>query len=111
MGELKAVLFDLDDTLFSTTVFAKRARLNAVRAMVDAGLNLPEHLVLQELEEVIFEFSSNYERHYDKLIQRLRPGGLGGINPALVVASGVAAYHDTKFRGLEAFDDVLPFLA
>ena len=33
-----------------------------------------------------------------------------GVNPALIVAAGVAAYHDTKFRELEPFDDVVPFL-
>ena len=32
---LRAVLFDIDDTLFSTTQFARLARRNAVRAMVD----------------------------------------------------------------------------
>jgi putative hydrolase of the HAD superfamily len=34
-----------------------------------------------------------------------------GVNPALVVTAGVVAYHDTKFRGLEPFPDVRPFLA
>ena len=31
MSELRAILFDVDDTLFSTTEFARRARLNAER--------------------------------------------------------------------------------
>ena len=63
---LRAVLFDIDDTLFSTTRFAKAARTNAVRAMVQAGLDLPEELVLKELEEVVSEFTSNYDHHYDQ---------------------------------------------
>lgn len=106
MPDLKAVLFDLDDTLFSTTAFAKRARLNAVQAMRAAGLDFPEEVVLRELGEVINEFSSNYSGHYDNLLHRLCPQGLGGINPAIVVASGVVAYHNTKFLGLEPFEDV-----
>jgi len=32
------------------------------------------------------------------------------VNPALIVAAGMAAYHDTKFKDLRAFDDVEPFL-
>ena len=110
MARLRTILFDVDDTLFSTTEFALRARTNAVRAMVAAGLSFPEDAVARELDEVIAEFSSNYDHHFDKLIQRLSPGGLPGTNPALVVAAGVVAYHDTKFRELEPYDDVRPLL-
>ncbi len=110
MSRLKTILFDVDDTLFSTTEFASRARSNAVRAMVAAGLDFPEDVVLRELGEVISEFSSNYEHHFDKLIQRLSPHGLVGRNPALVVAAGIVAYHNTKFRELAPYDDVKPLL-
>jgi putative hydrolase of the HAD superfamily len=105
---LKAILFDVDDTLFSTTGFARRARRNAVRAMIRAGLDLPEDVVMRELDEVVAEFSSNYEHHFDKLLQRLRPASLRRVNAALVVAAGVVAYHDTKFRELVPFEDVFP---
>jgi putative hydrolase of the HAD superfamily len=108
---LRAVLFDIDDTLFSTTQFAKVARQNAVHAMVQAGLDLPEEVVLRELDEVLAEFSSNYDHHFDQLLKRLRPKALERVNPALIVAAGIAAYHDTKFRELKPFDDVLPLLA
>jgi len=111
MTQLRAVLFDLDDTLFSTTEFAKKARLNAVQGMIRAGLDLPEAEILRELDEVISEFSSNYDRHLDQLLRRLRPRALQRVNPAVLVASGVAAYHDTKFRELAPFADVKPLLA
>jgi len=108
MRTLRAILFDIDDTLCATTAFAKRARNAAVHAMVEAGLAVPEETVVAELAEVLAEFGSNYDHHYDKLVQRLFPAGLGNVNPALVVAAGVAAYHDTKFKELRPFDDVLP---
>lgn len=110
MAKLDAVFFDIDDTLFPTTEFARRARQNAVRAMIEAGLDLPESLVWAELEEVIAEFSSNYEHHFDHLLKRLRRPHLERLNRALVVAAGVAAYHDTKFREIAPFDDVPPLL-
>ncbi len=109
-SDLKAILFDVDDTLFSTTRFARRARVNAVRAMIEAGLRAPEEVVLRELDEVLREFGSNYSNHYDKLLMRLPAEVVNGANPALVVAAGVVSYHDTKFRELEPFDDVRPFL-
>jgi FMN phosphatase YigB (HAD superfamily) len=33
MPDLKAIFFDIDDTLFSTSEFANKARENAVEAM------------------------------------------------------------------------------
>jgi len=108
---LRAVLFDVDDTLFSTTEFARAARANAVRAMIAAGLDVPEAVVQKELDEVLVEFTSNYDHHYDQLLKRLRPKSLQSSNPALIVAAGVAAYHDTKFRELKPFPDVVPLLS
>jgi len=110
VGEIKTVLFDVDDTLFSTTAFAGRARRNAVRAMIAAGLEVEEERAAQELSEVLAEFSSNYEHHYDRLLQRLGKDTFAGKNPALIVAAGVVAYHDTKFRELEPFGDARPLL-
>jgi len=107
---IKAILFDVDDTLFSTTRFAARARANAVRAMIRAGLAAEEEVVQSELTEVVREFGSNYSHHYDKLLMRLPASATRDQNRALIVAAGVVAYHDTKFEGLEPFDDVPPFL-
>lgn len=108
MSSLRALLFDIDDTLCATTAFALRARKAAVQAMVDAGLPASADEVFRELTEVLTEFGSNYDHHFDKLLQRLFPSGLGDVNPALVVAAGVAAYHDTKFKELAPFEDVVP---
>jgi putative hydrolase of the HAD superfamily len=106
MRTLRAILFDIDDTLCATTGFARRARRNAVRAMIAAGVRADPEQVYAELEEVIAEFSSNYEHHFDKLLLRLEPRATEHLNRALVVAAGVAAYHDTKFRELKPFPGV-----
>jgi len=102
---LRAVFFDIDDTLLPTSVFAARARRRAVEAMVHAGLDVDAETAFQELEEVVAEFSSNYGNHFDKLVLRLgrlRPG----VYPGIVIASGVRAYHATK-EHLRAFPDAL----
>ena len=111
MSALSAVLFDIDDTLFGTTEFAGRARKNAVRAMCEAGLDLPIEDVERELAEVIAEFSSNYSRHFDKLLVRLGQPLRDDASAAIVVAAGVSAYHDTKFREIAPFPDVIPLLS
>ena len=109
MPKLSAILFDVDDTLFSTTRFAAQARLRACEAMVRQGLRLPVSEVRRELSEVIAEFTSNYGQHFDKLILRLPPASWAGTNRGLIIAAGIMAYHATKAE-LEPFPDVLPFL-
>ena len=106
MDRLGILFFDIDDTLFSTSDFARQARRNAVRAMVKAGLQVPLDVCLRELEEVVGEFSSNYEHHFDRLLQRLPRESLGGRNPAVLVAAAVIAYHGTKMRQLVPFPEV-----
>ena len=103
---IKAILFDIDDTLFPTTAFALEARKAAVKAMVAAGLDFSEDVVFDELLEVIAEFSSNYSHHFNKLIERLDPKHERSGNHDLIIAAGVSAYHYTKFRSLAPFGDV-----
>jgi putative hydrolase of the HAD superfamily len=107
---LDAILFDIDDTLFSTTVFADKARRAAIDAMVRAGLRADRSEALRELDEVLAEFSSNYGNHFDKVVDRLPPEASEGVNKAVLVAAGVVAYHDTKWRELQVHDDVYEVL-
>lgn len=107
---LRAIFLDIDDTLFSTTAFAEKARRNAILAMMDHGLLGNRDELLHELNEVVSEFSSNYEHHLDKLLLRLPQHQLNGRNPAILVAAGVVAYHETKFHDLRVYDDVYEVL-
>jgi len=107
---LKSVFFDIDDTLFSTSAFADTARRNAIEAMIAHGLRGKREDLLRELLEIVREFSSNYEQHFDKLLLRLGPEASRGVNPEILIAAGVVAYHETKFRELRVFDDVFEVL-
>src|SRR5438552_4793541 len=78
--------------------------------MIAAGLSVSKEELLAELDEVVKEFTSNYEHHFDKLLQRLPRRATKGVNTALVVAAGVVAYHETKFRELTAYPDAIALL-
>ena len=108
--KLTAIFFDIDDTLYSTSEFAEMARRNSIKALVNLGVKMTEEELLRELNEVIVEFSSNYDGHYDKLLSRIPPGRWQGVNPAVLVAGAVVAYHDTKFRHLKPYEDVVEAL-
>ncbi len=110
MRELDAIYFDIDDTLFSTSVFADKARRSAVDAMIQVGLRATRSECLKEVQEVVAEFSSNYGEHFDKVIDRLPAEASRGLNKSIVVAAGVVAYHETKWRELQVYDDVYEVL-
>lgn len=107
---LRAVFFDIDGTLFSTDEFAAKARAASIDAMIQAGLKLDREVVKSELDEVIREFSSNHDAHFDKLLLRLPRRVYKGVNPVMIVAAGVVAYHETKTRELEPYEDAFEAL-
>lgn len=110
MKTLKAVFFDLDDTLYSTSEFAARARRASVDAMVAQGVRMTPEDLFRELEEVIAEFTSNYEHHFDKLLLRIPPSTWEGVNRAVLIAAAVVGYHETKSRDLAPWPDAMEFL-
>jgi putative hydrolase of the HAD superfamily len=87
----KAILFDIDDTLFASTEFSTLARKNAIRAMIDAGLDSTEKKAETELLKIIKKHGSNYGSHYNLLVKKL-----GCVDPNHCIAAGIWAYHNTK---------------
>jgi putative hydrolase of the HAD superfamily len=109
-AKLEAIFFDLDDTLFSTSEFAERARRASVDAMIATGLRMDPSELLIELQEVVAEFSSNYDHHFDQLLRRVPRRLYKGENSAFIIAAGIIAYHETKSRELQPYPDALLFL-
>lgn len=108
MKPLRAVFFDVDDTLYSTAAFAARARRRAMEAIVAMeGVQVSVDDLLRELAEVITEFGSNYDAHYDRMLRRFPPAALGGHSRGVLVAAGVVAYHNTKMREFCPFPGVV----
>ncbi|MCR4317001.1 MAG: TIGR02253 family HAD-type hydrolase [Planctomycetes bacterium] len=111
---LRAIFFDIDDTLYSTTEFAKQARKASIAAMRKHGFKMPLDHAIRELNEVISEFGANYDMHYEKLLRRVPERFKSGVNPAILMAAAVMAYHAYKVEALKPFDDakeVFPVLA
>ncbi|MDP6942186.1 MAG: HAD-IA family hydrolase [Planctomycetota bacterium] len=97
---LRAIFFDIDDTLYSSTEFAGQAREKAVEAMIARGLQADKEMVLAELHQVVAEFGSNDSRHFNRLLNRLPQEAVGRVNPALLIMAGVISYHETKWKKL-----------
>ncbi len=90
--KIKHILFDIDDTLFSTTEFAQLARKNAINAMIKFGLKEKPKKLYSLLLQVIKEKGSNNPNHFNILLTKLKIKD----QKAKYIAAGVRAYHETK---------------
>lgn len=73
--------------------------------MIKTGLRVDEETILAELGEIIQEFGSNDDRHFDKLIKRFPKEAYPPGAEMFIVGSGMIAYHQCKFRGFFPFED------
>jgi len=85
------VLFDIDDTLLTSSEFSALARKNSINAMIAMGLDSGYDDLRSNLDRIILEKGSNYGRHFDDLLSEL-----GIEDGSRFVAAAIAAYHDTK---------------
>jgi putative hydrolase of the HAD superfamily len=103
---MKAVFFDIDNTLHDSTTQVETARSNAVDAMIEAGLPINKKKCLEILEDVVESYGSNYEKHFNVLMKRI---GIPRENYQ-IIAAGIVAYHNTKISMLHPFPDTIPTL-
>ncbi len=98
---IRAVFFDLDDTLIDTSKLAENARKNAIENMIRHGLPVDFGIAYHELLELINEYGSNFPHHFDYLLRRLDLP----YEPKWV-AAGVIGYHNTKIAYLKTVKGV-----
>jgi putative hydrolase of the HAD superfamily len=103
---IKAIFFDIDNTLYDSTKLTTMARHNSIKAMIDSGLPVKDEEKLYNLlEEIIKKHGSNHGRHYDELLKEL-----GLEKDSKIIAAGVVAYERTKEGYLVPFPGVIPTL-
>ncbi len=105
MKKIKAIFFDIDDTLYDSSLQSDFARRNAFRAMVEAGLDIDEKAGIEVLQNTVKEFGSNYEYHFNEVLKKF-----GYDSNPRIIAAGIVAYHTTKIAYLVPFPDTIPTL-
>jgi len=102
LRKFDAILFDIDDTLFNSTLMSQTARMNAIRALREAGLEIKRQEVFNHLLKIVKKYGSNYPNHFDRLLEEL-----GFESHPKLIAAAVVAYHKTKTTLLHPFPDVV----
>jgi len=103
--KIKCVLFDIDDVLYDASLQVEMARLNAIRAMIEAGLPSDVENAYRVLKEIVKQYGTDYPKHFDKLLEQL---GLRW-DPG-VIAAGVVAYRETNVAYLRPYPDTITTL-
>jgi putative hydrolase of the HAD superfamily len=103
--KVKCVLFGINDTLYDASLQLYMARINAVKAMLEAGVPTDFESTYNALKSAVAEHGDNFDKHFDVALERL-----GVKRTDRVIAAAISAYHDTKFAFLRPFPETVPTL-
>lgn len=98
---IKAIVFDLDNTLVDFMAMKRQAIGAAVRAMIDAGLNLPEEDVKSRIDVIYKERGMEFQNVFDQLLYDV-------FNKVdyKILSSGIIAYRRAREAALVPYPHV-----
>lgn len=98
---IRAIVFDLDNTLVDFMKMKDDAVNAAIDGMIDAGLELPREAVRARIDAIYQEQGLEYQRVFDAFLE----SELGRIDPK-ILASGVVAYRRARASALTLYPHV-----
>ena len=98
---IRAIVFDLDNTLTDFMKMKSDAVNAAIDGMIDAGLKLPREGVRARIDAIYQEQGLEYQRVFDQLLE----SELGHIDPK-ILASGIVAYRRARESALVLYPHV-----
>jgi len=102
---IKAVLFDLDNTLIDFMLMKRRSCESAVNAMKEAGLKTGKQKTLESLFRLYDKYGMEYKTIFQKLLKKLT----GSIDYS-IVSEGVVAYRRAKMSYVRPYPGTVPAL-
>jgi putative hydrolase of the HAD superfamily len=102
---IKAVLFDLDNTLIDFLKLKRMCVENAVDAMIDAGLSMKKEEAVKILFDIYLDLGMEYQRIFQDFSNKTL-----GREDYRIMAAGINAYRKTKISYLESYPHVLSTL-
>lgn len=102
---IRAIIFDLDNTLVDFMLL-KRAAVNAaINAMIDAGLQLTHAEVLDRINKIYESEGIEYQQVFDNLLQE----AIGKVDYK-IMSAGIVSYRKAREAALKPYPGVFPTL-
>lgn len=98
---VRAIIFDLDNTLTDFVKMKERAIDAAVDAMIDTGLHLPRDVAVKKLYQIYDREGIEYQKVFDQFLQ----DELGLIDER-ILAAGIVAYRRAREAALVTYPHV-----
>ena len=98
---IRAIVFDLDNTLTDFMRMKAEAVNAAIDGMIDAGLKLPREAVRARIDAIYKEQGMEYQQVFDALLE----SEVGHIDPE-ILASGIVAYRKARSSSLKTYPHV-----
>jgi putative hydrolase of the HAD superfamily len=98
---VRAIIFDLDNTLTDFMRMKAEAVNAAIDGMIDAGLELPREAVRARIDAIYKEQGMEYQQVFDALLE----SEVGHIDPK-ILASGIVAYRKARGSSLKTYPHV-----
>jgi putative hydrolase of the HAD superfamily len=95
---IRAIVFDLDNTLVDFMRMKGDAVQAAIEGMIDAGLELPRETVRARIDAIYQERGLEFQQVFDVLLER----EFGQIDPK-ILASGIIAYRRARASALTLY--------
>ena len=102
---IKAIIFDLDNTLVDFMLLKTRAVDAAIYAMIDAGLNISYEDALKRINDIYSREGIEYQQVFDIMLIDL----YGKVDYKMISA-GIVAYRTAREAALKPYPGVVPTL-
>lgn len=104
-SKVKAVIFDLDNTLIDFMKMKTQATEAAIEAMIDAGLKIEKKRALKIMNELYRKYGIEHQKIFNKFLKKV----LKRVDNK-ILAAGVVAYRRIKEGYVEPYPNVIPTL-
>jgi putative hydrolase of the HAD superfamily len=100
---IKAIIFDLDNTLVDFMLMKTRAVEAAVHAMIDAGLEMSFYEATDKINAIYFKEGIEYQQVFDTFLNDI----YGEVNYE-ILSAGIVAYRTAREAALKPYPKVFP---
>ncbi len=98
---IRAVIFDLDNTLVDFMAMKRQAVDAAIGAMMDAGMKLTHEQIKTHIDKIYNEQGIEYQKVFDQLLHEL----LGYVD-FRILSAGIIAYRRAREAALKPYPHV-----